>query len=415
MGILGGFQQQVGQIIGGVGAVLLLTADGPVVPLGHAGVFGSVGLARHSVDLHHFAPHDLQQFQSFLSGDASLVQIFFIVRVHVLVKPSGGGGGGGAHHQEGEPEGLHGFPESFGRLVGNLSTDTSHLQKFLFSLSIRLFPGHFFCQVGVAAREPHPGLKYQDDSFPVVPLFDAVNLVIPQVLQAAFGLLDDALGALLQDLLVLHAHQGESGPQAIAAHGEAAAGASLLVFPGGQHQAGLHKGPQPVAFAQGLPHGADQVAVQTIAGETLVQAVKLRLILGGDGVDLRLQALHLVWSPHSVFILHFQTEGFAGTGAAQHITLLNEDGDMIQHVGMKFGPSQEHRFPGGLFQGFHCQPELFHAQGIFVHSQTVFHAFDSFSHRGYLLSRGFLFLFPCNHKEVTHSKKRKRICVERTF
>ncbi len=59
VGIFRGFQKQVGQLVGGIGAVTLYAADGPVVPFGHTGVLRAVCLAGYTVDLHALAAHDL--------------------------------------------------------------------------------------------------------------------------------------------------------------------------------------------------------------------------------------------------------------------------------------------------------------------------------------------------------------------
>ena len=106
VGVFGGFQKQVGQFVGGVGTIFFLPADGPVVPFSHAGVFRPVGLTGYPVDLHHFAPHDLQKLQHLIVSDKPSILIVFVVGVHVLVKPAGGRGGRRANHQECKPEGL---------------------------------------------------------------------------------------------------------------------------------------------------------------------------------------------------------------------------------------------------------------------------------------------------------------------
>ena len=201
----------------------------------------------------------------------------------------------------------------------------------------------------------------------------------------------------MQDLLVLHAHQGEAGAQAVAAHGKAAAGAAPLVFPGREDQAGFHKGPQPVALPQGLTHGFDQVAVEAVFRKALVQPVELLLVLGGDSVDFRLQAFHLVGSPHAVLILHLQAKGLAGAGAAQQIVLFDENGDVVQHMGVELGAPQEHGLASGFLQGLHRQAELFHAQGVFVDAQAFFHALYTFGH-GRIPSFPGNSLPPSNHK-----------------
>ena len=212
VGIPGRLQQQIGQLIGGVGAVGLLSADGPVVPLGHAGVLGPVGLAGDPVDLHHLAAHDLQQLQYLVVGNLPFVNIPAVEGVHVLVKAACGGCGRGANHQEGEPEGLHRLPEAPRGLIGHFSADPSHLQQLGLPDGVVLLLGHLLCQRGVAAREADPRLEHDDNALPEAALLNGVRAVVPQVLQALARLGQDSLGALVQDAGVIHAYQRKSRP-----------------------------------------------------------------------------------------------------------------------------------------------------------------------------------------------------------
>ena len=59
MGILGCFQKQIGKFVGCISSVALYAADGPVVPLCHTGILGTVCLTGYTVDLHALAAHDL--------------------------------------------------------------------------------------------------------------------------------------------------------------------------------------------------------------------------------------------------------------------------------------------------------------------------------------------------------------------
>ena len=258
--------------------------------------------------------------------------------------------------------------------------DAGHLQQLGGPDGVLLLGGHLLGQVGVAAREAHPGLEHDDDALPEVALLHGVGAIVAQVGQTLLGLGDDAAGAVVEDTGIVHAHQGEAGAQAVAAHGKAAARAAGLVLPGGQDGARLHEGPQPVVLTQALAHGLHQVGVQGVAREALVQAVQLLLVLRGDGVDLALEGLHLVLRPHAVLILHLQAKGLAGPGAAQQIVGLDEDGDVVQHVGVELGAAQQHGLAARLVQGLVGQAEHLHTQGVFVDPKALFHALDSVCH-----------------------------------
>ena len=357
VGILRRLQQQVAQLVGCIGAVGLLTADGPVVPLGHAGVLRAVGLAGHAVDLHHLHAHDLQELEHLFVGDAALVDVLAIEGIHVLIETAGGGGRARADHQEGEPEALHGLAEGLGRLIGHLAADARHLAQLGRALLVLLLVSQLVAQHGVAVGKADPRLKDDDGRFPEVALFNGVDALIAQLGETLFGLLNDAARALVEDAGKVHRHQGEARSKAIAGHGEAAAGAAGAVLPRGQDDAGLHERPEALALAQALAHGLHQVAVGGVAGKALIQAVQLFLVLRGDGIDLALEALHLVLGPHAILVLHLQAERLGGAGAAQQVVRLNEDGDVVQDVGVQLGAAQKLRLAAGLLKGLVRQTE----------------------------------------------------------
>ena len=230
--LLGSVQDQVGELVGGVLAGLgNHAADGGVVPLGHAGVLGAVGLAGDAVDLHDLHAEDLEQLENLLVGDQAGLDVVLVERVEQLVHAPERSGGAGAGHEEGHPVGLDGLAEGLGRVVRDLAADAGHLQQLGLALRVRALGRLGLGQVGVAAGPAAPGLKDADDALPVHLLLDGVDLGVAQVLEALLGLGDDALGALLEDAVVVDGDQVEARAQAHAGHGVTAAGAAGAALP----------------------------------------------------------------------------------------------------------------------------------------------------------------------------------------
>ena len=364
--VLACLEEQIGKFVCGIAAISLYAAQSPVVPFGHACVFGAVCLAGNAVYLHDLALHDLEKFQNFIIGNAAFINVGSVVRIHVLIESACGSGGGGQRHQESEPKALQGFAEVFCGIFGYFAAYARHLQQFCASNVVSFFCSHLFGQICIAMNKTYPRFKNDYDGFPEVTLFYGIARGVAKIFDAFFRFVDNGSCTLSQDALIVYANKEKAGAKTVAAHGKAAAGAALAVFPRGQNNAGFHKGPHAFVHSERFAHLADKIGVKAVACEMFVEPVQLCFILGIYAVYFTLEGFYFVGSPHTVLVLHFKTERLACAGAAEQIVGLNEDGYIVKHVCVELGAAQQSRLAAGCIQRLVCKLEIFNAKGVFA-------------------------------------------------
>ena len=155
-------QKQVAQLVRRVAAVVLLAANGNVEADREAGkIARAAGVAQINdlVELKPQALCDLQRVTVRHAAGAAEP----VVRIQILIHPSGRKRGGVALHLQDhvqEPHGLHGLLICFGRSGSKLAADARDLAEVL-----HVSPGgHLLRQLGIAAHERTRAVHHEDDA-----------------------------------------------------------------------------------------------------------------------------------------------------------------------------------------------------------------------------------------------------------
>ena len=204
-GVGGGFQHQHGQVVGGIGAVPLHTANGQAlaakaaaIAQGHAApVFELGGVVE--LDVLHF-----QQLQRKVFGDAL---VGFVVGVKPLVHPAiGDGVAVGLHADEhgGKVEQLQRLPECLGRAACHGMAVDGDLLQLCFPLGVRLLGGHFLGLHGIPLNVLLHGAVHDDDRLIEFPLGAGLGVVHIQRGQLLFGPLQQSVKAQPHQAGVIH-------------------------------------------------------------------------------------------------------------------------------------------------------------------------------------------------------------------
>ena len=126
----------IGNIVGYILSARILTAYYKILEKAVAGKAFSRGGITNFIKVIKLNPDTVNKLLSKLSCDNALIQICFIIRIHILVKASWGDGvtaGFGLQKHLHKPEGLTSLVEGGGALCRNTVTVGGYLQKLCFT------------------------------------------------------------------------------------------------------------------------------------------------------------------------------------------------------------------------------------------------------------------------------------------
>ena len=308
----------VGQIVGGVQTVLVLTAHDEILEQTVTGKALGGGGVTHLVQIVELDPDAVQQLLGGLIGDLAGVQIGLEEGIHVLVEAAGGDGvtrGLHLHELLDEPEALASLVEGAGGLGGNMIAGLGDGQQLGLAVGIGAVGGEGQSQIRVAAGVGDDGLTALDDGLPEVALLGVVALTAGEGGQLSLALLDVGLKTAVDDLLVVDVDVANAVEEVVT-HGEDA-----VVHEDVQHL-GIHVGGGEIADGLALPVGVNGLQTADGVGGD-VEGIGLA---GGDGLILGGEPLVGELGEG------LTAAGGDGAGADDQLTLTDDDRNVLQNV-----------------------------------------------------------------------------------
>ena len=377
--LVGGLQHQIGELVGGVVAVLVHAADDKVVPPGHTGPLVTLlGVAGDEVELHDLDAQALDELQDVGVGHGAALDVLLVEGVHILVEAAAGHGAVGDHHPV-EPEVLDGIPEVAGGVLGDPVAGLGHLLQLSLPLGVGTAVGGLGTGVAVTVVHADHGLQGNDDGLEIDGLVEGIVVHIADLAQLLLGVVQGLVDALADDLAVVGHEEAQADAQAPAEAGAAGAAALDLAGPGGAKDAGADEGPQVLIIVEAaLP----LVHLTVLTLPEGVQAAQGGPILVGDGVVALQDGVQIVVIPEGTPAGGLQAVGFGGHVAHDELVLVHIDGAVVQIVGGGVGAPQDGGKALVLLPGLDHQLGLLRAEDKFVRLQRRLHSLDSVSHNG---------------------------------
>ena len=210
-----GIHQQHFQIVGSVVTIGSVATKGD----GLAGVAGEglgVGIALVDRDFKVLHPLALQQGEDLFLGQGAFVNVLLVEGIHVLAVATKRVTAATLLDFDaavGEPEGLHGFTEVAGRILGNTAADFGDFQKLGLHLGIRFLGGRFFGQIGVTVGVGDD--RIQSNLAGTVEFYlGPVGGVLGQGLVGSVNFLQNAAQTLVEDRRIV----GNTGTRRVVVH-----------------------------------------------------------------------------------------------------------------------------------------------------------------------------------------------------
>ena len=370
---------QVAQLVGGVGAVLLHARDDEVVPARHAGpLVPLLGSAVDEIELHDLDPQALQQLQHVLVREGAGVDVLPVIGVHELVEAPAGRRAVGDHHPV-EEEVLQRVPEVPAGVFRDPVAGVRH------PLQLRPADGigglFRLLRAGVPVPVVHPdhGAQGDDDGLEILALVEGIGVVIGQFPQLLLGVVQRLADALADDLGIVRHEEAQADAHAPAEAGAAGAAPLGLVLPRRAQNAGADEGPQvPVVVETALP----LVDLAALSGPEGVVAPQLRPVFGADR-ETAVRAHHriqVVVVPEGAPDRGLHAVGDGGDVAGDQFVVVDVDRAFVQVVRGGVGVLQHHGQALVPFPGLDEISGLLRADGVFVRLQRVLHPRDAFRH-----------------------------------
>ena len=308
----------VGQIVGGVEAMLVLTTHDEVLEQTVAcKALGGSGIT-HLVQVVELDPNAVQKLLGRLVGDLACVQIGLEEGIHVLVEAAGGDGvtrGLHLHELLDEPEALTSLMEGAGSLGGNAVAGLGNGEQLGFAIRISALGGLSQCQVGVAAGVSNDSLTALNDSLQEALALSVVTLTAGQLGQLCLAFLNVGLQTLVNDLLVVDVDVANAVEEVVAN------GKNAVVHEHVQHL-GIHVGGGQIADGSALPVGVNVLkTADGIGGD--VEGISLT---GSDGLVLGRKPLIGELGEG------LATAGSHRVGSNDQLTLADDDRNVLQNV-----------------------------------------------------------------------------------
>ena len=203
----GCFKTHIGQVVGGVHTIFVLTADDEVlehtVSCEACGGLGVTHLAQ-AVELD---PNAVDQLLCLLVGDLTRVKVSLVEGIHILVEATGGDGVTAALRLDeklNEPEGLASLVEGACAVIRHVAADLGDLKKLLAANAIALGGGKTLCLVCVARGKISCGVTALDDRLDEVGALHIVAVTRFDGGKRRKRFLLDALVADAEHLTVIH-------------------------------------------------------------------------------------------------------------------------------------------------------------------------------------------------------------------
>ena len=273
-----GLHAHVGQIVGGVQAVLVLTAHDEVLEQTVTGKALGGGGVADLVQVVELDPDAVEQLLGGLVGDLACVKVGLEEGVHVLVEAAGGDGvtrGLHLHELLDEPEALACLVEGTGRLGGHAVAGLGNGEQLGLAVGIGAVGSLGQRQIGITAGIGNDSLTALDDRFQEVTAGCVVALAAGQLGKLCLAFLDVGLETPIDDTLVVNVDVTDTVVEVVT-HGE-----NAVVHEDVQHL-GVHVGGGEIADGLALPVGVDSLQTANgIRGD--VEGIGLT---GGDGLVL---------------------------------------------------------------------------------------------------------------------------------
>ena len=338
--MLGGGDTHKGKVVGDIAPVPVLASHYQVleqaVPC-KALRTGGVPAFVQVIELH---PQAVQKLLGLLSGKPPLLQVLFIVRVHVLVKPSRGDGmPAGLQLQQllHKPEALAGLIKGRGPPGRDAPAVGGNLRKLLPPDGIRAGSRLLLRQIRIPGSIADHRLAAENHR--LQELGPGTVVLIPGItfFKLLLNLGDNALVAHGQNFLVLHRHMAYAVVKVVA-------GSKYIVVDG---LPGLlrHKGGGQLAGGSALPVGVGlpQLRLGPVGYVERIRAA------GGNGLKFRLQPFV------GKLRVGLAAPGRNGTAAHHQLSFPDNNGDVVQNMRKGKGAPHDNGLVLGGLVGFRQQ------------------------------------------------------------
>ena len=273
-----GLHAHVGQIVGGVQTVLVLTAHDEVLEQAVTGEALGGGGVTDLVQIVELDPDAVKQLLGGLVGDLTGIQISLEEGVHILVEAAGGDGvtrGLHLHELLDEPEALACLVEGAGGLGGDAVAGLGDGQQLGLAVGVGAVGGLGQSQIRVAAGVGDDTLTALDDGLQEVAAGGVVALTAGELGQLCLALLDVGLQTLVDDPLVVDVDVAHAVVEVVTDRENAVVQEDV-------QNLGVHVGGGEIADGLALPVGVNRLQTADGVGGD-VEGIGLT---GGDGLVL---------------------------------------------------------------------------------------------------------------------------------